>query len=152
MLLKYLKEYKISTKNKAKTWVYGYNEKYDIVVISKDGTLGEVYDIQGFRVGLPSQPKTINTKFNKWSSQDIPKELSNINTIFDWQKRDNSFKSKWVSYIEEEFDKRDHGYWFTNNGQPIYITGTHYMYLNWTKIDVGKPDFRESNRIFYLFW
>tara|TARA_R110000744_G_scaffold114561_2_gene214320 strand:+ start:5876 stop:8107 length:2232 start_codon:yes stop_codon:yes gene_type:complete len=142
----------ISTKNKAKTWVYGYNEKYDIVVISKDGTLGEVYDIQGFRVGLPSQPKTINTKFNKWSSQDIPKELSNINTIFDWQKRDNSFKSKWVSYIEEEFDKRDHGYWFTNNGQPIYITGTHYMYLNWTKIDVGKPDFRESNRIFYLFW
>ena len=26
------------------------------------------------------------------------------------------------------------------------------MYLNWTKIDVGKPDFRESNRIFYLFW
>ena len=27
-------------KNKTKTWEYGYNEKYDIVVISKDGTLG----------------------------------------------------------------------------------------------------------------
>jgi hypothetical protein len=26
------------------------------------------------------------------------------------------------------------------------------MYLQWTKIDVGYPDFREANRIFYLFW
>ena len=33
-----------------------------------------------------------------------------------------------------------------------YITGTHFMYLQWSKIDVGKPDFRESNRLFYIFW
>ena len=26
------------------------------------------------------------------------------------------------------------------------------MYLQWTKIDVGHPDYREANRIFYLFW
>ena len=26
------------------------------------------------------------------------------------------------------------------------------MYLQWSKIDVGHPDFRESNRLFYLFW
>jgi hypothetical protein len=39
-----------------------------------------------------------------------------------------------------------------NNGKPTYITGTHYMYLQWTKIDVGHPDFREANRIFYIFW
>jgi len=26
------------------------------------------------------------------------------------------------------------------------------MYLQWTKIDVGLPDFREANRIFYIFW
>ena len=142
----------ITTKNKAKTWEYGYNEKYDIVVISKDGTLGEVYEIQGVKVGLPKQPKSINTKFNKWVASELPKELKSIKTIFDWQKRDNNFKSKWVGYVEGEFDKREYGEWFTNNGEPTYITGTHYMYLNWTKIDVGKPDFRESNRIFYLFW
>jgi hypothetical protein len=39
-----------------------------------------------------------------------------------------------------------------NNGKPTYITGTHYMYLQWTKIDVGNPDFREANRVFYIFW
>ena len=142
----------ITTKNKAKSWDYGYNEKYNIVIISKDGTLGEVYDVQGLRIGLPKQPKSINTKFNKWIASELPKELKGIKTIFDWQKRDNNFKSKWVGYVEGEFDKREYGEWFTNNGEPTYITGTHYMYLNWTKIDVGKPDFRESNRIFYLFW
>jgi hypothetical protein len=142
----------ITTKNKAKSWAYGYNEKYDIVVISKDGTIGEIYDIQNLKVALPSKPKKINTKFNKWSSKDIPKELKNIKSIFDWQKRDNNFKSQWVEYISDEFDNREQGHWFTNNDKPTYITGTHYMYLNWTKIDVGKPDFRESNRIFYIFW
>ena len=25
-------------------------------------------------------------------------------------------------------------------------------YLQWSKIDVGKPDFRESNRLFFIFW
>ena len=35
---------------------------------------------------------------------------------------------------------------------PTYITGTHYMYLQWSKIDVGHPDFREANRLFFIFW
>ena len=35
---------------------------------------------------------------------------------------------------------------------PTYITGSHYMYLQWTSIDVGYPDYREANRIFFLFW
>ncbi len=26
------------------------------------------------------------------------------------------------------------------------------MYLQWSKIDVGAPDFREANRLFYIFW
>jgi hypothetical protein len=39
-----------------------------------------------------------------------------------------------------------------NNGEPTWITGTHYMYLQWSKIDVGAPDFREANRLFFIFW
>ena len=30
--------------NKHKKWEYGYNEEYDIVVISKTGQIGEVYE------------------------------------------------------------------------------------------------------------
>jgi len=142
----------ITTKNKAKSWKYGYNEKYDVVIISKDGTLGEVYEINGIKIGLPKTPTTLKKGDNKWVAQHYPKELSKIRTIFDWNKRDNLFKDKWVDYIESEFDRREDGHWFINNGNPTYLTGSHYMYLQWTKIDVGKPDFRESNRLFYIFW
>ena len=33
--------------------------------------------------------------------------------------------------------KKGEGFWFKNNGIANYITGTHYMYLQWSKIDVG---------------
>ena len=33
-----------------------------------------------------------------------------------------------------------------------YVTGSHYMYLQWSKIDVGAADYRESNRLFFIFW
>jgi len=139
-------------KNKAKTWDYGYHPKYDMVVISKDGTLGEVYEVNGLRIGLPKNTTKLPKGANRWVASDYPKELRRLKTIFDWNKRDNVYKNKWISYIEEEYNRRDDGHWFINNGIETYITGTHYMYLQWTKIDVGKPEFRESNRIFFLFW
>jgi len=49
-----------------------------------------------------------------------------------------------VDYIEAEFDRRELGFWFYNNGKPTYMTGSHYVYLQWTSIDVGYPDFREQ--------
>ena len=144
-------------KNKTKKWEYGYNDKYGIVIISKDGTLGEIYNIQGLLVGLPLQPKKVYSRSKKqqeqyWERQEDHKELKRINSIFQWNERASDFKNKWVDYIECEFDKRDLGYWFMNNGKPTYITGTHYNYLQWTKIDVGYPNYREANRIFYIFW
>lgn len=142
----------LKNKNKAKSWAYGYDEKYDVVIISKDGTIGEIYEIEGLNIALPSTPQKLPKGDNKWVAKEYPKELSRIKTKFDWNRRDNVFKSRYVDYIEEEFDNREFGYWFMNNGKPSYITGSHYMYLQWSKTDVGLPDFRESNRIFYIFW
>lgn len=139
-------------KNKNKSWEYGYNKEYDLVVISHDGTVGEVYDINGVKIGLPMEPKNVDDLGNKWKPKPYPEELKKIKSIFDWNRKDNQFKSRFVDYIEGEFERRENGYWFINNGKSTYITGTHYMYLQWTKIDVGLPDFRESNRIFYIYW
>tara|TARA_R110000824_G_scaffold54463_1_gene150256 strand:+ start:1944 stop:4184 length:2241 start_codon:yes stop_codon:yes gene_type:complete len=139
-------------KNKARSWKYGYDPTYDIVVISRDGTLGEVYEINSLKIGLPKTPIQVTKGENRWQVVVYPKELNRIKTIFDWNKRDNIFKSKWVGYVEEEYNRREWGHWFMNKGVKTYVTGTHYMYLQWTKIDVGKPEFRESNRIFYIFW
>ena len=148
----YIPKNVLTTKNRYKSWEYGYNKDYDVVVISKDGTIGQIYEINSVRIALPSLPEKVTDYGNKWVAQEYPSELQKIKTIFDWNRRDNAFKSKYVDLIEAEFDKRDNGHWFINNGKPTYITGTHYMYLQWTKIDIGLPDFRESNRIFYIYW
>jgi hypothetical protein len=142
----------LAKRNAKKDWGYGWDPEYDFVVVSKDGTIGEVYNISGLRIALPLAPDKVEYDGNKWKATEIPKELSRIKTIFDWNRRDNSFKSQWVDYIEKEFDRRELGYWFINNEQKTYITGAHYMYLQWSKTDVGHPDFRESNRIFFIFW
>ena len=148
----YIDKKVIVTKNRHNSWEYGYNKDYDVVVISKDGTIGQIYEINSVKIALPSVPTDVTNYGNKWIAQEYPSELQKIKTIFDWNRRDNTFKSKYVDLIEGEFDKREHGHWFINNNVPTYMTGTHYMYLQWTKIDIGLPDFRESNRIFYIYW
>ena len=139
--------------NKGKKWKYGYNKENDIVVISKTGQIGDIIEIQNLKIALPKQPKEI-TKFksNKWEVTPYPKELNRIKTIFDWRNYPDDFKNKYIDYIEGEFTKRENGFWYYNKGIPTYITGTHYMYLQWSKIDVGHPDFREANRLFFIFW
>jgi hypothetical protein len=147
----------LKNKNRTKSWLYGYNQKYDIVVISKTGEIGPIYNINGLLVALPKQPSNLNSRSKTiseqyWERQEYPKQLSKIKSIFQWNEMPSAFKNLWVDYIEGEFDRREDGHWFMRNGEPTYITGSHYMYLQWTRIDVGYPDFREANRIFYIFW
>jgi hypothetical protein len=137
--------------------LYGYNQKYDVIVISKTGEIGEIVDISGLKIALPKAPKVClqrhkDKKQQYWERQELPKPLSKIQSIFQWNEMPSDFKSRWVDYIEEEFDRREEGCWFMNNGVPTYITGAHYMYLQWTNIDVGYPDYREANRLLYIFW
>ena len=147
----------LTSKNKAKTWKYGYDPKYDIVIISKTGEIGDIVVIQNLRIALPKVPKDVykrsSSKSNQyWEREELPKELSKIQSIFQWNERSSEFKNRWVGYIEEEFDRREFGMWFMSNGIPTYITGSHYMYLQWTSIDVGYPDFREANRLLFIHW
>ena len=139
--------------NKSKSWEYGYNKEHDIIVISKTGQIGDIVEIQNLQIALPKQPTQVKRWDNdKWNVEPLPKDLSNIKSIFDWRDLPDNFKEQWIDYIEEEFKRRDEGFWFYNNGVPTYITGSHYMYLQWSKIDVGKPDYREANRLFFIFW
>jgi len=138
--------------NKARRWKYGYDKENDIVVISKTGQIGDVYSIQNLKIALPPMPSKITKGKNKWVRHEHPKELNRIKTIFDWKNYPEEFKDQWEPYIDEEFKRRDEGHWFYSKDRPTYITGTHYMYLQWSKIDVGAPEFREANRLFFIFW
>jgi len=148
-----VKKTTITRLNRGKKWKYGYNKENDIVVISKTGMIGEIIEIQNLKIALPKQPKEVfKHKKNKWVKFEQPKEIAILKNIFDWRSYPEEQKEQWYDYIDEEFKRRDEGFWFTNNGKPTYIVGTHYMYLQWSKIDVGAPDFREANRLFYIFW
>jgi hypothetical protein len=148
-----IKKTTVSRLNKGKKWKYGYDKDHDVVVLSHNGQIGDIYEIQGLKIALPKPPKDVYSNENKtWQQLPKPGILKKIKTIFDWKAYPEEQKDQWHDYIDEEFRRREEGFWFNNNNKPTFITGTHYMYLQWSKIDVGAPDFREANRLFFIFW
>lgn len=149
---------KINQKNSQRAWKTGYDPDYDVVIISKDGTIGEIYRIQDkLNVALPKVGDEVYKRSSKkseqyWEREELPEELKKIKTIFQWNEKPKEFKAKWISYIEREFDRRENGFWFKNNGIDTWMPPSHYMYCQWSKIDVGYPDYREANRIFWIYW
>jgi hypothetical protein len=152
----YVKPSVIKQNNRLKKWKYGYNKDQDMVVISRTGMIGEIYEIQNLRIALPliedAYKRSDKKEDQYWQQFEYSKELDKIKNVFDWNDKPDHFKDRWYDYIDNEFKNREEGFAFYNNGVPTYITGTHYMYLQWSKIDVGAADFRESNRLFYIFW
>ncbi len=153
----YIPKNAVTNKNRNRSWVYGYDPQYDVVVISKTGQIGQIVNIAGLYIALPLAPEKCLQRHTKaaeqyWEREELPTPLAKINSIFQWNEMPNDFKNQWVDYIEQAFNRREEGAWFMNNGVPTYITGAHYMYLQWSKIDIGYPDYREANRIFFIFW
>ena len=92
----YIPKHVLTSKNKAQTWKYGYDSKYDVIVISKDGTVGEVYEIQNLRIALPKAPNKCFTRSKKereqyWERTDISKQLNKIQSIFQWNEMPTEF-------------------------------------------------------------
>ena len=148
----YIKPKILKRMNRYNKWEYGYNDDHDMIVISKTGQIGEVYEIQNLKIALPLANNVHKFKEKRWTRFDYPKVLNRIKTVFDWREYPDDFKETWYDYIDLEFKRREEGFWYINKDKPVFLTGTHYMYLQWSKIDVGQPDFRESNRLFFIFW
>ncbi|WP_430611486.1 hypothetical protein [Flavobacterium sp. JP2137] len=136
-------------KNKNKSWEYGYNEVLDTVIISKDGTLGEVYCISGINIGLPQQPdkkEIINydktTKNQKWEREEIPNGLTSEN----WDSK------KFEQYIDRQFKWRNEGIWIYLNGKPVYLTGTYWHFLQWFREGAKYPSLRIIQSELMIFW
>lgn len=62
-------------------------------------------------------------------------------------------------YFDEECEavrndfwfKRLNGMWIMVDGNPVYLTGSYFFYLNFWSIDVGLPLYRDSDRYNYYF-
>ena len=66
--------------------------------------------------------------------------------------RDPEYYYEEIKFILQEWERRENGYWFFNNGIPTYITGDHYFYLQWWTIDGLTPDYRNRDRRWFMFW
>ena len=99
-----IKKTTITRMNRGKKWKYGYNKEHDIVIISKSGMIGEIYEIQNLKIALPKVPKEVfKHSKNKWVKFDTPKELNRLKNIFDWRNYPDENKEQWYDYIDEEF-------------------------------------------------
>lgn len=133
----------------------GYEDQ--AVKICPDGTVGDIQEIDGLYICLPKTPPKnkihgahLETSMQVWKRVSMSPEMSRIRSMDEWAASPKEFREKLRPYIEEEFRRRRDGFWFYNNGTPTYITGRHYMFLQWTKIDVGYPSFLAFQRTIFL--
>jgi len=129
----------------------------DIIRICPKGTSGEVVRIGDLDIALPAQPpkKEIAgygrpNHMQLWERVSMPEELSRIKSMDEWAETPREFRQKFRPYIEEEFRRRRDGFWFYNDGVPTYITGRHYMMLQWTRMDIGYPDYLQFQREIFI--
>ena len=134
-------------------------DDYDEAVISicPKGTKGEVVSIGDLDIALPAQPpkKEISghgkpNHLQLWERIPMPEELSRIKSMDEWLEMPREFRQKFSPYIEEEFRRRREGFWFYNDGTPTYITGRHYMMLQWTRMDIGSPSYLAFQRDIFI--
>ena len=85
---------------KISKWSYGYNKENDIIVISKTGQIGDIYQIQNLKIALPKTPAKIDKSNDKWVVEELPKELKRIQSVFEWRDHPDDFKEKWEPYID----------------------------------------------------
>lgn len=155
-------------RNQKRKWKYGYNETIDAVIISKDGTIGDIYRVQGLNIALPAQPKSdriLNSdkheRDQKWVREELPEALTDaaIDRAIAGEKDEkviqdivNKIYEDNFDYIEEEFRRRDEGIWIMINGHAVYVTGTYYYGIQWVREEVDYPNFRIIQNDLMIFW
>jgi hypothetical protein len=136
-------------RNKAKSWVYGYDPTIEVIIISKDGTLGDIYNIQGINIGLPAVPERkdiINhnkTSANqKFVREELPEGLN----------EETQYQSKYIDFISEQFKNRTDGIWVYIKGKPIWLTGTYWFGIQWCREEQEFAKFRVIQNELMIYW
>lgn len=131
--------------------------KEPAIKIDPNGTTGEVIELHGLLIAMPEKPRRGHILFHdlpkseqRWVRQPVPRELTSVRSMDDWMDKPKEFREAFSPYIEQEFKRRREGLWFFNNGEATYITGRHYMFLQWSKVDVGYPGFLRFQQQIYL--
>jgi len=126
---------------------------------------GSIIDVQGLKCNLPAEGYVFNIitkqvefrgihKRSEIESEQYWKRISlpdwYQDTMKKWDEFDKKKKDDEIEFYDErleeykkqEWDRRLNGFWYMNNGKPTFLTGLHYLYLQWWPIDIGYPKFR----------
>ena len=118
--------------------------------------MGEKITIYHTTIELPNKPDFIedwgypdNPKEQYWRRKDLPSFFSMV----EYNKDGDALLDRQQSeYAREEVRRCKEGFWFKNNGQDVYLTGKHYFYLQWWKLeDDIHPDYRDLDRRYFTY-
>lgn len=139
----------LKRRNEAASWEYGYEPEHDLICISRNGTIGDIYRINGLNIALPAIPEETEIlnhdkpKYDqKWKRHPLPAGLN----------AETQGLKEFLPYIEKEYQRRHEGVYVYINGQPVYIPGTQYFFLQWVKLDEGYPSFRIIQNELMIYW
>lgn len=117
------------------------------MLLPKYNNFNQELQIGEYTIHLPSPPNLkkidnygIVQHKQMWRRPDIPRNLDSL------PRADQNEIAK------REWDRRINGYWFFNNGNIEYLTGTNYLYLGHWWLDGLYPHFVDSDRDFFYLW
>jgi len=110
---------------------------------------GYVYNILTKQVEFRGVYKRSELKEEQYWKR-VPHPSWYADTMKKWEEYDKKKKEEEPEFYDErleeykkqEWDRRLNGFWYMNNGVPTFLTGMHYLYLQWWSIDIGYPKFR----------
>jgi hypothetical protein len=103
-----------------------------------------IHLIQNFDLPVEQQ-KWVRTDYPAWWDEAYEMEM-------DYRIDNDDYRDKKCEeFRRQEWNRRLNGHWCFIKGNPVYIPGKYYYYLNWIKNDNGYPKFRETDRKEFLF-
>jgi hypothetical protein len=116
--------------------------------------LKQTYNIYGIDYECPETPSVIDgSQFANCEQYFRRTEVPSSFEDLEFDEDGNAvYDDDHIEFITKEVDKIKNGYWFMNDGEPTYINGLHYFYLNyWTLENGDMPDYRDVDRRYFYF-
>ena len=110
----------------------------------------ETINIEGFEIPVVLPKKPAKKDFRNWGKKKKYQRFKKEKLPRDIKKWSEKRRDKFVSKM---YHKRKHGEWWLIKGNEVYITGRHWMFLNFWWCQAGKlPDFKSGDLDFFLVW
>jgi len=118
--------------------------------------MGEIIEIYGTKVTLPDVPPENEIEDwgqlkdeQYWRRKPLPE-------IFNTVSRDSAgnivLTEEQEAFCKAELKRIKEGFWFYKDGEPIYITGRNYYYLQyWVLENKKRPEYRDTSRRYFLY-